>query len=304
MEAKVRSLALSPDGKLLASSSADGLVQLWDTARGRLRGEPIRFEAREIRLAFSADGKILGTLPIGGTSERLQLRDPSNGRELELLAAEPDSTARCFAFAPDGRALVTAGGPVTIWGLGEDQAFRTLRGRTGLVRAIAYSPDGATIAAAGGDGSVPLWDAAVGASLARLEGHTASVLCVAFSPDGKTLASGAGDLTIRLWDVGGRSERAALRGPIKPVTALAFTRDGKTLASASDGDPTIWLWDAADGRPAATLTLPDAAADEGFACLAFSPDGKTLYTGGERGIAAWDVSPTSKVLERQAAKTR
>ena len=142
-------------------------------------------------------------------------------------------------------------------------------------------------------------DAAVGASLARLEGHTASVLCVAFAPDGKTLASGAGDLTIRLWDVGGRSERAALRGPIKPVTALAFTRDGKTLASASDGDPTIWLWGAADGRPAATLTLPDAAADEGFTCLAFSPDGKTLYTGGERGIAAWDVSPTSKVLKRE-----
>ena len=120
VEAKVRSLALSPDGKVLASSSADGLVQLWDTARGRQRGEPIRFEAREIRLAFSADGKILGTLPIGATSERLQLRDPSSGRELELLAAEPDSTTRCFAFAPDGRALVTAGGPITIWGLGGD----------------------------------------------------------------------------------------------------------------------------------------------------------------------------------------
>src|SRR5262249_20960990 len=153
VETKVRSLALSPDGKILASSSADGVVQLWDTLSGRPRGAPIRFEAREIRLAFSANGKILGTLPIGGTSERLQLRDPSSGRELERLAATPESTARCFAIAPDGRTLVTAGGPVTIWNLGEGVPFRTLRGRTGLIRSIAYSPDGATIVAAGGDGS-------------------------------------------------------------------------------------------------------------------------------------------------------
>src|SRR6185437_9860392 len=53
VEAKVRSLALSPDGKTLAASSADGVVQLWDTAHGRQRGEPIRFEAREIGLAVS-----------------------------------------------------------------------------------------------------------------------------------------------------------------------------------------------------------------------------------------------------------
>ena len=84
------------------------------------------------------------------------------------------------------------------------------------------------------------------------------------------------------------------------MTALAFAPDGRTLASASDGDPTIWFWDTAQGRLAATLVLPDAASGEGFACLAFSPDGKTLYTGGERGIAAWDVSPGSKVLDRRA----
>src|SRR6185312_15405414 len=168
IEAKVRSLALSPDGKVLASSTADGVVQLWDTARGRQRGRPIRFESREIRVAFSPDGKILGTLPYGSTSERLKLWDPTSGRELDLLAVEPDGATRYFAFAPDGKSLATAGGPVTIWGLGEDRPFRVLKGRTGLVRSIAFSPDGSTVAAAGGDGSIPLWDAARGASLAHL----------------------------------------------------------------------------------------------------------------------------------------
>ena len=145
-----------------------------------------------------------------------------------------------------------------------------------------------------------LWDVAAGVSRARLEGHADAARCVAFSPDGATLASGSEDRTIRLWDVRGRSARATLRGPILPVTALVFSADGKTLASVSDGDPTIWFWDPAEGHPVATLVLPGAALVEGFACLAFSPDGKTLYTGGERGVTAWDVSPGSKFLDRRA----
>ena len=100
VEAKVRSLALSPDGKVLASASADRLVQLWDTASGRARGEPIAVESRQIRVAFSPDGKVLGVLPLGSSYERLKLWDPASGRELDLLAAEPNSTTRTFAFRP------------------------------------------------------------------------------------------------------------------------------------------------------------------------------------------------------------
>src|SRR5262249_3539834 len=128
-----------------------------------------------------------------------------------------------------------------------------------------------------------------------------AALCVAFSPDGKTLASGGADRTVRLWDVDKRAERSTLRGPRKAVTALGFEPDGKALASSSDGDPTVSLWDVASGRLAATLTFPAAAEGQGIACLAYARDGKTLYTGGDRGIAAWDVSPESRVLIREAA---
>ncbi len=304
IEAKVWSLALSPDGRLLAAASSDGVVQFWDPASGKEQGDPLKFNATEIHVAFSPDGKMLATLPVSSNSETLQLWDTPTRRELNLLAVVPDY-ARALAFTPDSRFVATAGGPVNLRGLAAEPPVRTLKGRTsGLIRSIAVSPDGRAIATAGGDGIVTLWDAARGVSLVDLNGHTRAVWAVAFSPDGKTLASGGADRTIRLWDVGTRVERSTLRGPRKPVTALAFAPDGKTLASSSDGDPTVSLWDVALGRLAATLTLPDPAPGEGIACLAFAPDGKTLYTGGERGIAAWDVSSDSRILVRAAALSK
>jgi WD40 repeat protein len=75
------------------------------------------------------------------------------------------------------------------------------------------------------------------------------------------------------------------------------------LASSSDNDPTVSLWDVGACRLAATLTLPDVTPGEGVLCLAFGRDGKRLFTGGERGIEAWDVSPESRVLVHPATST-
>lgn len=300
VETKVRWLALSPDGKTLASSTTEGQVQFWDPERGRLRGKPMTLDSKDVRLAFSPDGRILGTLPKGAV---LRFWDVETGREQDLLAALPNQSIRCFTFGPRGRSLATVGSRMTVWNFDNEPPFRVFPRSTGLVHAIAFSQDGQTIAAARGDGSLVLWDVAKGVTTAKLTGHEAAVSCLAYAPDGRTLASGSWDRTVRLWNPRDGKPRAVLDGATRPLTDLAFTRDGKTIASAADGEPTIRLYDVEKGVPTATLTLPDAVQDKGFSSLAFSPDGLTLYTGGDRGIAAWDVSPSSKVLDRHAGES-
>ncbi len=154
------------------------------------------------------------------------------------------------------------------------------------VLALAYSPDGKTIAFAREDRTVAVRERATGEEVARLRGHGDMVTCVAFAPDGKTLATGSADNTVRIWDAGNGKERLTFRSHGNWVYAVAFAPDGQFLASAGY-DRTIRLWDPATGAERTILRGHEAA----VRALAFTPDGKLLASAGsDRAVKLWDVA--------------
>ena len=160
-----------------------------------------------------------------------------------------------------------------------------LHGHTAQVTSATFSPDGQTLASAGADMMIILWDVASGQPRATLEGHTDWVRSVAFSPDGQTLASAGQDNMVMLWNVASGEWQTTLEDHKDRVTSVAFSPDGSTLASASD-DTTIRLWDVTTGEQQAMLEGHAAAIRQ----VAFSPDGSTLASASnDRTVMLWDV---------------
>lgn len=205
-------------------------------------------------------------------------------RAIQAVAYSP--TVKLVAVARHGEVELT--NPVS------RAVVRKLTGFTGKVNAVAFSPDGALVYAAGGEpgiaGEVRSWKTADGAIVQSFVGHADAAYALAVSPDGKVLATGAYDQKIRLWDTTTGKEKALLSGHNGAVFGLAFRPDGQVLASAS-ADRTVKLWSVPSAARLDTLSQPLKEQT----AVVFSRDGKHLFAAGQDNrIRVWSVSMAAK----------
>ena len=303
------SVALSPDGQLLATGSSDNQARIWDLATGR----PLVLLSGHIgpvsSLSFSPDNQLIATACMKGLIKLWKVPEGELLATLEL----PDSTVLQAPFSPDGTLLAAAGssGAIELWSVadaltafappGTDRTLpkdlhrTSLQGHDTHVFDLAFTPDGGILASSSGDRTVVLWDLERATPRATLSGHMDDIWDVAFARNGRWLASVSDDGTLRIWDVakGQSVQTLTYSGPLESV---AFSRDGTTLA-AGGVDRVIHLAaliQKGDGSPEWHPRARLAGHDQTVIALDFSADGKLLLSGSEDGTAKiWNLGEPS-----------
>ncbi len=324
----VNSVNFSPDGKVIATGSADGTVKLWNRD-GELLDNPQEHTDTVNSVSFSRDGKILATGSADGTVKlwsldgELQLKDTCKHKDA-------DAAVNSVSLSPDGTVLAigSTDGTVKLWSL-DCKLLESLPKNKAGITSLSFSPNSKMIVSGSRDGTLRLWDrqgnlipsffqgnktaitslsfspdgqAIVSASLEgnvtlwnlqgqellNLQSSGATISSVSFSLDGKVIATGSLDGTVKLWSRKGQ-ELETFRGNNKEITSISFSPDGKILATASK-DLTVRLWSIEGYRPETqTLFGHDAAVDS----VSFSPNGKLIATASFDGtVKLWKEDGT------------
>jgi WD40 repeat protein len=302
--ATVWSIAVSPDGRRLASGDSAGRIRLWDAAApGTSQADWLAHASPVTVLAFAPDGQTLAT---GGRDAAVTLWDVAAGRRLRVFKGH-HGAVMALAFSGDGATLASsdARGVARLWDLPGPGPSRRLTSDILHVPAhcLAYSLDGRWLATSVSE-EVTLWDARTGQIAHRLPADSRAVSRVAFAPDSRTLATGGRDSVVKLWDVATGQLVWTLRGrPSDPpneiqdmVGALAFSHDGTRLAAGIGRpwwllgpgyNPVVKVWAVASGRELRTLT----GLEDSVPKLAFAPDDRTLAAAClDRTVRRWSTA--------------
>jgi WD40 repeat protein len=295
----VTSVAYSPDGKRLASASADNTVKVWDAQTGQALLSLQGHTGVVNSVAFSPDGKRLATSSDDGRVQQageVKVWDAQTGKE--LLEIKDSKGGHQVVFSPDGKYLARGRrGEVKVWDAQTGKEIRTRTCRFGAGPTVAFSPDSKRLAI--GAGEVKIWDFETDQELLSIKSPATSL---AFSPDGKRLASGSVRIEqrgvggavgeVKVWDVQTSQELLSFNGNSSHIGwNVIFSPDGKRLAGPSQTDPMVTVWDAQTGQVLRTFKGHDGM----IWSVAFSPDGKHLASASaDKTVKVWDTQTSQE----------
>jgi len=328
----ISALAVSGDGKWIASGNCDTTIMVWDAESGQPRLTIPAHSKRVACLAFTPDGERLYS---ASWDKTLKIWDTATGKHIRTFG-RGDSVIYDLALSADGRRLAVARGtiiqylrpesaesPITLLGHGDivlrlsffPEASRlvscsrdgTLKiwnpgrgGRSSVLGRHAYkvdglacSRDGRWLAALGRPNVVKLYDLDTGSEVGVIRQEGQWTTSIAISPNGRHLASGSLDHRARVWALPAGTLEIDLGDHEGALVAVAWSPDGRCIASGGVGR-TVKVWAAGSGDPGATIV----ADEEEVMALAFAPDGKRLASAGiERVARIWDATTGALLVE-------
>jgi WD40 repeat protein len=311
-------LAFSPDAKLIASSTFEGRVCLWEAATGKLlyRLTP----NHNGKLAFTKDGN---SLACGGicwnVGDGKEIK-PLHDKDLFLPQRKKPLPEGVLAISPDGKfhAGVRGLGTVFVVNRATGKETCTFAGHDHCLQGLAFAPQGGTLATTGEDGKVCLWKIANGQLLhtfVALETQSKYIRSVGFSPDGKILVTAVGDgakrvqtglqawnrVVIRRWNPSqGKELKSWITKEAAFSPTLTVSPVGDTLAF-DGGFGNLCLWSFANGKE--NRRMRDSHLRQ-CNSLAFAQDGKMLASASDAGVVLWEVvtGQVRKLFRRPSSK--
>ncbi|KAG8218142.1 WD40 repeat-like protein, partial [Butyriboletus roseoflavus] len=294
----VRSVAISRDGKRIASGSDDSTIRVWDTETGLEVGDALKHSGFVMSIAFSPDDQII----VSGSSDMtIRIWDAQTGLQIGSPLHGHTGSVNSVAYSPDATWIASGSSDSTIriWDVKAHAQVGMLEGHTNPINTIATSINGDCVVSGSSDGTIRVWNTLTWSEVGDpINCPAGPINSVAFSPDGKLVASGSDDSIIRLWNFRTGSQVGVLEGHIDNVTSVAFSVDGSYIVSGST-DRTVRVWDTATYSQVGSPLVKHAGK---VSSVAISHDVRSVVSGSWDGtIRTWDTKLSTKVGRQTSA---